>query len=409
MGDDEGWWPHQWVNDTRQPLWTVHLPPNHQPLGLYMLSIATWLELVLCMVAEAVISAFLGMIVYFTIVKDRRTAQLVGYGILLPLWIFGPRPVIDAMGMQHKIFRFCMCVIAPTTSIFRTMAAVHGFLPQHATRSLQDCTLYFGSPMLFMMDSKQQQYLRITWRQIQENFLRFLGYLVVTGAVQSLFHTYTNYFPKLGGVSAHQDDWYDLSNLVKPRQWRDCAVYAILFQLYLGCYGEGLMFVTSLLTGLRVHALMDNPIFQSSSPSDFWGRRWNTLIHDCLKNGVYKPVRRASHSKVVAVLAVFGASGLFHEWLLRNVFPDYSNRHGYTMGFFAWQGMLVALEAIVVGQCKAFVIVPWGQRLSPPLRTALVIALGLPLAHWFCDSYVQTDFFVHGGMLLPEILPIHPM
>lgn len=125
----------------------------------------------------------------------------------------------------------------------------------------------------------------------------------------------------------------------------------VLFQIYLTTFGYGINFLTSLV-GYQQNPMMLNPIFESSSPSDFWGRRyemviswynsyyltsnliltcnptilvpslmfnatrrWNLTVHGILKRGVYKPFR-TRYSRLTASAATFMASGLFHEWLL---------------------------------------------------------------------------------------------
>ena len=52
--------------------------------------------------------------------------------------------------------------------------------------------------------------------------------------------------------------------------------HTVLFQIYLTTFGFGLSFIAS-LTGVQLIPFMLNPIFESSSPSDFWGRRWNLV------------------------------------------------------------------------------------------------------------------------------------
>ena len=42
-------------------------------------------------------------------------------------------------------------------------------------------------------------------------------------------------------------------------------------------------FAVTLLTGIQTKDLTNNPLFGSSSPSDFWGRRWNNVVHKTLK------------------------------------------------------------------------------------------------------------------------------
>lgn len=50
----------------------------------------------------------------------------------------------------------------------------------------------------------------------------------------------------------------------------------VLFQILLTTFGFGLNFLTS-LAGVQQIQMMLNPIFESTSPSDFWGRRWNMV------------------------------------------------------------------------------------------------------------------------------------
>jgi hypothetical protein len=73
------------------------------------------------------------------------------------------------------------------------------------------------------------------------------------------------------------------------------------------------------------------------------------------------------------------------------------------MVFFVWQALLMAGE-MTIGQTKA--VATFAHGLSTPLRTALVIAMGLPTAHFFCEPYFRSDFFMHGQLGLPMVLRI---
>jgi Membrane bound O-acyl transferase family len=127
----------------------------------------------------------------------------------------------------------------------------------------------------------------------------------------------------------------------------------------------------------------------SSSPSDFWGRRWNALVHIVLKGAIYVPLRRNGFSKGIAALATFAASGVLHEYVLtaidlkRVVLGDhtaYAPKYGIHLAFFAWNGVVLSLEGIFHNH-------PFIQKLKKslpsPAITAMVIMTVLPVAHWF--------------------------
>jgi len=128
-----------------------------------------------------------------------------------------------------------------------------------------------------------------------------------------------------------------------------------MFQMFLTTYFEGLTFIFSVITGYEAVPTMVNPLFESQSVREFWGERWNILIHTALKNGVYKPLRwKCSVPRAGASIATFLASGAFHEWILYLLYTtgseDGSRKHTYTpiygeaMLFFILQGVLIELE-----------------------------------------------------------------
>jgi len=144
---------------------------------------------------------------------------------------------------------------------------------------------------------------------------------------------------------------------------------------------------------------------------------------------VYKPVRSVGGNKLLAVSATFLASGLFHEWLLPVVFYDVPSIHyGTTLLFFLWQAVLVGIEALLVLALSNFNTITrhpqkkqnkfhpmallsslsfyYHNILPRPLRTFIIIVLGVPLGHWFCDAYVRSDFFTVGAIGLPCFRPI---
>lgn len=137
------------------------------------------------------------------------------------------------------------------------------------------------------------------------------------------------------------------------------------------------------------------------------------VVHGFLKRGVYKPVR-TKYSKMAAAASTFLASGLFHEWLLSvMLYQDHDShgdctppscfRPGYGRNtlFFVWNAMLIGLE-YAIGSAAIF------QMLKANLPTAvlslLIASTGLPVAHWFTNDYVRTDFFNDGQIGWPMII-----
>merc|ERR1719171_229598 len=66
---------------------------------------------------------------------------------------------------------------------------------------------------------------------------------------------------------------------------------------------------------------MRQPLLLSTSVKEFWGRRWNLLIHNLMWRSFFKPFARGgSASRHVGAVLAFVMSGLFHEymWLVTN-------------------------------------------------------------------------------------------
>lgn len=140
--------------------------------------------------------------------------------------------------------------------------------------------------------------------------------------------------------------------------------------------------------------IANNPFFLSRSPSDFWGRRWNCLVHGVLKRGVYKPVRKYSANAVLASLATFIASGLLHEYVLSIITLDNEDptavRYGMHLAFFGYNAVVFTIEHL----CGEAYIFKWsGQALHPTIVSLLVVLMVLPISHWFTDEYISAGFY----------------
>ena len=204
---------------------------------------------------------------------------------------------------------------------------------------------------------------------------------------------------------------YDSSALI--------AVAAVFFQTYLATCAFGLQLVTILVTGLDVEEMWINPLSESTSFSDFWGRRWNLSVHNALKRGVFKPARRY-FPKCIALGATFLASGLFHEWIVWLVFSPLSNdeqrfnedcdawkcytpTYSPAVVFFMFQGFLISIEFLMSQQQKKLL----RDNIPGSIATLLIICIGGSLAHFFSDAYVHSSFYVGACVAYPVIKPIN--
>ena len=164
----------------------------------------------------------------------------------------------------------------------------------------------------------------------------------------------------------------------------------------------GVSLIYNIFYGYETIEVVHNPMLKSNSPSDFWGRRWNVLVHNGLKNGIYKPARINFHlPPLFAVLATFIASGIIHEYVNVVLFQHIGNLFKWkNMIFFGWNGLLIGAE-YTIGH---WTVVQWlSKHLPQSIKTSMVILSALPLAHLFIGDWIEAGYFDHVSVCLPLI------
>lgn len=433
--------PHLSEDDTREPLFLVTVPEfltnilslgneSEEPirLGFLMLSQAYWIELLGFVLLTLSFAALAGLLLYKTVIGPKQentpTAYLVGWGLILPFWISWPVLIFNFVDLRSAIFRFLVGGIAPIVCSFRTLEAIYGLCPPYITKSVKDFVFFYATVPIVARVKKQEGSSAAIGDPIPcsnpkkfKHLAKFLGLLFVTGSLQSILipHENLNIFG-MGIESDVEIEWHSTQRYYTWQLYGNSALQALLFQMYLTTYLEALVFAFAALTGYQAEPGMLNPLLESKSPTEFWGKRWNTMIHTVLKNGVYKPLRQMGVHRIGAILSTFVASGVFHEWILALVFVNddrlyqSGRRHssvpnyGGAVVFFAWQAFLIGAEmafgktALVQGVSKC---------LPQSVKTALVVGLGVPLAHFFLEPYVTSGFFFqHGNVGLPMMVRV---
>jgi len=198
-----------------------------------------------------------------------------------------------------------------------------------------------------------------------------------------------------------------LAHLSYRRVSYSCWIPLVLVSLSLCFSLSGVNALVQLVGGFQCQQVVDSPMFQLTSPSDFWGRRWNHLVHTGLKNGIYKPVRSCTSSRSIATVTTFLVSGLIHEYVwcvlfYQNVHQDhvYVPTFGKSMLFFGWNGLLLVLE-YAVGEKS------WKNLVSSfpkPIVTLLVVLMALPVGHLFTGDMIVGGYFQTLQLALPMLV-----
>jgi hypothetical protein len=95
--------------------------------------------------------------------------------------------------------------------------------------------------------------------------------------------------------------------------------------------------------GVQVPRMCNHP-YAATSLSDFWSKRWNSMIQELLYREIYSPCRlKLRLPKAVCVATTFAASGLMHCYPLVVAGADHAALLS-TMGYFAVHCAAVLLE-----------------------------------------------------------------
>ncbi len=256
-------------------------------------------------------------ITYTIIIPHRRSflSSFVGFGIVIPLCVvYFPFWILNLLDVRNKLIRFCMSAIYPVLTLFHTTEAMFGFSPNSVESSYKNYILYYATAVEIPYDNIKNEPITSTWNEKMTSLKTFGMYLIILGLFKSVFGP-SNYEPFQTSADASSPgyEWKDLFDL---NLLCNNFVSTMLLQLYLSTFIAALSILVKIVFGIKVKdGMMNNPLMKSSSPSDFWSGRWNMIVHGALKRGVFKPVYSMS-SKVVAVMATFLASGLFHEYIV---------------------------------------------------------------------------------------------
>nr|XP_043630649.1 probable long-chain-alcohol O-fatty-acyltransferase 5 [Erigeron canadensis] len=127
------------------------------------------------------------------------------------------------------------------------------------------------------------------------------------------------------------------------------AIYCCLVFLLV----DILIFISNILTKTLIGVELEPPSnepYLATSLQDFWGRRWNLIVTNTLRQTIYKPVKSIFPNKkwawLPAIVASFIVSGLMHELLFFYVSTNVTPTKEMTY-FFVLHGICVVIELIM--------------------------------------------------------------
>lgn len=358
---------------------------------LYSPRLLFWIQISVLLMIQSVVAVLLAITIYYGIIKRRRTisSYLLCWGCIIPSSLAFPASLITFFNIRNRAILVATAA-TPTLITFRSVEALCGFSPHSVEDSLSNYCLYYSSVIEFVFDSKTRRPARANRQDVIQKGKSFvLNFMLIILLISFMeAHIYQPF-----------NDWYIANNLFA----------AVLTSTTIACGTGAFGFSICALAGLLTLDVFDNPMFESSSVSDFWGNRWNRLVHGVLKRGVYKPVRKITSSRSAAAISAFVMSGLLHEYILLLIsipmshgdgYVNYKPSYGSQFCFFAWNGLLMVLEYIFVTHFRTKV------KLStpPPILTSmLVVSLALPISHWFTEEYIRSHLFSHYSVGFPFI------
>ncbi|GMH82855.1 hypothetical protein TrST_g8975 [Triparma strigata] len=246
----------------------------------------------------------------------------------------------------------------------------------HQVNCLSRFILYFSNAQILDFDSK-----------VTSNFMvSLLKECLFSASIISIFKNllkndaFTSSIPLINLL---------LHNLI-------CAVLTQEILTFMSC-----LWRLALSPFIATKPMMKKPMFLSQGIREFWGKRWNLLVHDSLKRSVHSPLKGVV-GVASSYLAVFFASAVLHEYFFYLILVN-NSAASYVPGkvsvFFLWNGVLCALEPHVVDFYRRTGLPP----MPHVIVTAFTVLSALPLGGLFTDDWRDGGLFDDVAVLTPTI------
>ncbi|XP_062086830.1 probable long-chain-alcohol O-fatty-acyltransferase 6 [Humulus lupulus] len=155
------------------------------------------------------------------------------------------------------------------------------------------------------------------------------------------------------------------------------------FQLFLCITTLTWLYMVQAVTRYELVPLFNHP-YLATSLQDFWGRRWNRMSSDILRQTVYDPTRKSLEgitglgaAKVVATISTLVVSGIMHE--LAFYYITCGSKPTWEVAwFFILHGLCMVLEA---GLKRLAKVKGW-TPLQPAVSIVLTVGFAIVTCYW---------------------------
>mmetsp|Transcript_11752 Transcript_11752/g.28129 ORF Transcript_11752/g.28129 Transcript_11752/m.28129 type:complete len:430 (-) Transcript_11752:32-1321(-) len=303
--------------------------------------------------------------------------RLCVLGVLaISLWI-APFAVLSWLGpCRSRLAQFALSLLGVLAG-FRWVELMWGTGPAGFDSCLKNFVIYFTSPAEVLFEGGR---LKASKDGLLSELLFRIAKHMLLGTVVLSIGKATAFTPFL----QPGEDPATMPLLGFPQ-----AIPALYLQtLYVYCMLATAMLMHRLLPaffGIDSVDPFQTPLLLSVSLRDFWGRRWNLVIHRLMKRSFFEPLAgRSAMSRRVAGLLAFMMSGLFHEymWFAVNWGNDSHYMPGLVLLFFLIQFFLCAVEATLATSSVGEIM----EQLPAPLRTVWTTLVILPFGPLFLQG-----------------------
>lgn len=363
-------------------------------------SITTQYCILQLLLLQIALQSLFAVINYRFIVPNRRTsaAYLLGWGVIIPIALYFPYMIIETLQIHSKVIKMA----AGTSSFiigFRTVEAMYGTSPHTVETSLTTYLNYYSTLLHFEWDPKTSTRRKIKARELLVNAGLLMAVFHLLSLVLS-FELHYNFEPFLSS-KVKLNEFHFNSDLLSPAHLGNAYCLAVLTYLTL-FFGFELTSLGEQFKGYYTPPVFFNPLYTSRSPSEFWGRKWNLMIHKILKHGAYLPARQFFVRPHAAVVLTFVVSGLIHDYVWSLMFHQHEHMrdaNGQCLdcfapillkltAFFAWNGLVMLLERPFGPFFQTYT-----QRLPTVMVSTLVVLTALPVSHWYSGDLAVGGYF----------------